>query len=576
MRAVLLLRRRLEVLTIRSCFNCLNGQANKIFRVKKGTPPLVPLNKRGSKGGYSRIKIFALLSVLIVFSCTYSNRDNGFVYFRLNANPTTLDPAYVVDVTGGSLTAKLFNGLVRIDKDLTIEADIANKWSISSDGRVYTFHLRRDVLFSNGRAVKASDFVFSFQRILDPNNNCPNIWVLDKIRGVSEFRKEKAENISGLKAIDEYTLQIILEHPFNPFLSLLTMTSAYVVPEEEVARYGDKFGFNPVGTGPYKLKEWKPNDELVFEARNDYFEGKPSVKGLVYRIIPEDLTAITEFEIGNIDVIALPASAYGRFTKDPRWKNQIISQEGLNTYYLGFNCEKPPFDNKLVRRAVGYAIDRERILNTFFEKKGRLASGPVPDKLREWDISYPYSYDSESAKELLTDESVKLPVEVDFYIPSDQDVIDMAEIIQFYMGRAGFSVRIQQLEWNSYKEAINMGEADMFWISWWADYADPENFLYPLFHSSNAGPAGNRTRYRNAVVDDLLKNGQYAPNMRFRNDYYRKAEQLIINEAPWIPFWHRNDYIMKQTWIEGMTAFPIYSSDKGMDIVFSEPPGSNN
>jgi peptide/nickel transport system substrate-binding protein/oligopeptide transport system substrate-binding protein len=526
---------------------------------------------------FTPVLLSLLFILFLIVSCTYSNREEGYVYFRLNTNPTTLDPAYIVDVTGGSLSAKIFNGLVKISEDLKIIPDIAYKWNVSPNGLVYTFYLRQDVRFSNGRGVKASDFIYSFTRMLDPKNNCPNIWVLDKIRGVTEFRKEKAENISGLKVIDEYTLQIILERSFSPFMSLLTMTSAYVVPEEEVSRYGDKFGFNPVGTGPYKLKEWKPNDELIFEARNDYFEGMPPVKGLVYRIIPEDLTTITEFELGNLDVIALPASAYGHFTKDSMWKDQIISQKGLNTYYLGFNCQKPPFNNEIVRRAVGFAIDREKILNTFFEKRGRLARGPVPDNLRKWRTDIPYSFDSRKAIALLKKANLHLPVEIDFYITAKpQDIIDMAEIIQSYMGRAGFSVRIQQLEWSAYKEALSKGKADMFWISWWADYPDPENFLFPLFHSSNAGPAGNRTRYRNAAVDDLIEKGQSSTDIELRNDLYRKAEQLIIDEAPWIPFWHRNDYILKQKWIEKMRAYPIYSIDKGMDIVLSEPAGPKN
>jgi ABC-type transport system substrate-binding protein len=522
------------------------------------------------------VAFFLLLIVSPIGSCTYSNREEGYVYYRLNTNPTTLDPAYIVDVTGGSLSAKLFNGLVKINEDLEIVPDIAYKWTISSDGLVYTFYLRKDVTFSNGRGVKAKDVVYSFTRMLDPGNHCPNIWVLDKIKGVSEFRKKNAGRISGLRVINDFTLQIILDRPFSPFLSLLTMTSAYIVPEEEVKRYGDAFGFNPVGTGPYIVKEWRPSDELILEARQDYFEGRPAVKGLVYRVIPEDLTTITEFELGNLDVIALPSAAYGRFINDAAWKDQIISQKGLNTYYLGFNCEKPPFDNIQIRRAVGYAIDRERILDTFFEKRGRLAEGPVPDQLREWDISYPYFYDPAMAKKLYTQAGVTSPIYVDFYIPSDQAIIDMAEIIQFYLRRAGFSVRIQQLEWNSYKEALNNGKADMFWISWWADYPDPENFLYPLFHSSNAGPAGNRTRYRNADVDALIEKGQHASNVGTRNIYYGKAEQLIVDEAPWIPFWHRNDYILKQKWIEKIRAYPIYSIDKGMDIVLSESSGPDN
>ncbi|GBE31884.1 heme-binding protein A precursor [bacterium BMS3Bbin05] len=522
------------------------------------------------------IRIFILLSLFIVVSCTYSTREQGYVYFRLKTNPTTLDPAYVVDVTGGRLSAKLFNGLVRINANLEIVPDIADHWRISGDGKVYTFYLRRDVMFSNGRRVTAGDFVWSFRRVLDPGNHCPNTWVLDRISGAGEVIRGKSDKLPGLKALNDYTLRIVLDRPFSPFLSLLSMPAAYVVPREEVLRLGDSFGFNPVGTGPYKIREWISSEKLVFESNHNYFEGAPGIRGIIYRIIPEDLTAITEFELGNLDVIGIPASAYRHFTGDPAWKGRIISIKGLNTYYLGLNCSRPPFSDKTLRRAVSYAIDRKKILGTLYEGRGRLASGPVPDNLREWKIVNPYRYSPPEAGKLLKKSGYRLPVKVDFYITSDQDVVDVAEVIQSYLNAAGFDVHIKQLEWSAYKEALNKGEADMFWLSWWADYPDPENFLYPVFHSSNVGPAGNRSRFRNPVVDNLIEKGQAATGRDMRDRFYQKAEQLIIDEAPWVFFWHRNDYLLKQKWVKNLTVSPVYSSDKGTGIMLSEPAGAKN
>jgi peptide/nickel transport system substrate-binding protein/oligopeptide transport system substrate-binding protein len=333
-------------------------------------------------------------------SCSSQNRLPGYIYYRLNTNPTTLDPALIVDVTGGSLSAKLFNGLVRIGDDLGIKPDIAENWSISGDGLNYTFKLRKGVSFSSKRAVKACDFKYSFERILNPKNKSPNTWVFEKILGADDYMKGTAKYVEGIKVIDDYTLGIRLERPFPPFLSLLTMTAAYVVPREEVERWGPDFSSHPIGTGPFILKEWLPDRQIRIEKRKDYFD-KPAGWRSIYRIIPEDLTAVTEFEIGNIDVLTIPVSEYARYKRDPAKQKLISSIKGLNTYYLGLNCSRPPFSNPDLRRAIAYGIDREKILNTIYEQRGRPASGPLPDVLRRWDITTLYEYSPQQAKKLV-------------------------------------------------------------------------------------------------------------------------------------------------------------------------------
>lgn len=509
------------------------------------------------------LSIFCLL--LFLSSCSSKNRLDGYIYYRLNTNPTTLDPALIVDVTGGSISAKLFNGLVRLGDDMSIQPDIAKSWSISRDGLTYIFRLRHNVFFSNKREVKGIDFKYSFKRILAPESKSPNTWVLEKILGAEEFMKGRAGDVQGIRVIDDYTLEIRLKKPFSPFLSLLAMTAAYVVPKEEVERWGPDFSSHPVGTGPFILKEWLPNRELRLQKREDYFDGPANVKGIIYRIIPEDLTTVTEFEIGNLDVITIPASEYSRYKNDPQKQPFISSIKGLNTYYLGLNCSKPPFNNLVFRKAISHAIDRGKILNTIYEKRGRLASGPVPDIMRKWNTPSYFEYNPEKAKELIKNEGLN-GITVNFYITADQEVVDIAEVVQSYIKAVGINVRIKQLEWSAYKEAVNKGEPDMFYLSWWADYPDPENFLFPLFHSSNYGPAGNRTRYTNHTVDSLIEKGQHALDEKMRDLYYSQAEEIIVKEAPWVFFWHRTDFTIRQPRIKNYKIYPIYSMDKGTEI----------
>jgi len=504
--------------------------------------------------------------LLFILSCSHESRLNGNVYYRLNANPSTLDPALIVDVTCGSISAKLFNGLVRLDENLNIIPDLANKWSISKDGLTYTFFLKHGITFSNNRELKASDIKYSFKRILDPKTRSPNTWVLEKIAGARDFMEGKNDDVAGLKLVSDHILEVRLGKPFSPFLYLLTMTAAYVVPEEEVKMWGPDFSSHPVGTGPFILKEWLQNRELRLVKRDDYFGQKIKVKGIVYRIIPEDLTVMTEFELGNLDIMAIPASAFAKYRDDTKWKNLITAVKGLNTYYLGMNCSRPPFDNRDLRRAMNLAIDRKKLLMAYYEERGRLAAGPVPDILRKWDAPESYGYDPGKAEKIVR-EGGFTGATVYLYITSDQqEVVDMAEFIQAYMKKIGLDVKIRQLEWSAYKEAVNKGEADMFWLSWWADYPDPENFLFPLFHSSNFGSAGNRTRYRNREVDRLIELGQVSRREVDMRRYYEKAERLIVNDAPWVFFWHKTDYLLRQPWIKGYQIYPIYSMDKGEDI----------
>jgi len=468
-------------------------------------------------------------------------------------------------VSGGAISAKLFNGLVRLDEMMNIVPDIAEKWFLSKDGLTYTFLLRQGVRFSNKREVGAADFKYSFERVLDPKTRSPNTWVFEKIAGAKAFMTGKAADLAGVRVKDWRTLEIRLEKPFSPFIYLLTMTPAYTVPEEEVRRWGPDFSSHPVGSGPFLLREWLQNRELRLEARGDYFADRAKVKGIVYRIIPEDLTVLTEFELGNLDIVSIPASAIAKYRKDPKWKNYVESVKGVNTYYLGMNCSRPPFDNADLRKAMNYAIDRKKLLTTFYEGRGRLASGPVPDLLRNWDISYPYAYDPGRAREMIRSLGMS-GIAIDFYVNADQEVVDMAELIQSYIKKAGLEVRIKQLEWSAFKQAINRGDADMFWLSWWADYPDPENFLFPLFHSSNIGPAGNRARYGNPAVDRAIEQGQTARDLEERNSFYKNAEQMIVNDAPWVFFWHKTDFTLRQPWIRNYRMYPIYSIDKGTGI----------
>jgi len=504
--------------------------------------------------------------LVLLASCTDRNREYGFIYMRLKENPTTLDPAYISSVDSGAIAAKVFNGLVRLGKGLKVEPDIAESWEVSRNGLTYTFILRDDVSFSSGRKVRPSDFKYSIERVLHPETHSPNTWVFENIKGADVFMQGETDDLAGIRVSDERTLVIELKEPFSPFLGLLTMPPAYVVPMEQVLHKGPDFSSEPVGTGPFMLDEWKPDRSLRLVRNKGYFDSVPRVSGIIYRVIPEDLTAVAEFESGNLHVITIPGSAYSRYRNSDKWRNQVSSLSGLNTYYLGLNNSRPPFDDPEVRRAMNMAIDRERILRTFFEGRGRIANGPVPDILRSWPVPEGFTYKPAEARRIIEEKGLK-GKRLNFYIKG-RDNEDIAEIIQSYLKDAGLDVVITMREWSAFKEAVNKGEPDMFWLSWWADYADPENFLFPLFHSDNHGAQGNRVWYSNVKVDELIRKGQHAPTREKGDEYYRQAEEIIVHEAPWVFFWHKTDYTVRQPYIGDFEIHPVYTMDKGTDIYF--------
>jgi peptide/nickel transport system substrate-binding protein/oligopeptide transport system substrate-binding protein len=510
-----------------------------------------------------------LFCILLLGACTPSERMDGYVYFRLYANPSTLDPALIVDVNSSEIAAKLFNGLVKLDAQMRIDGDIAERWTVSNDGRRYCFYLRRDVTFSDGRPLMAADVLYSFERVLAPQTRSPNTWIFQYVKGAQEFQNGQASIVSGFRVINNHTFEITLRQPFSPFLSLLTMPPAFIVQREAVQRAGAGFGYQPVGTGPFTLARWLPDREIVLQKAHQYFAEPAKISGMVYRIIPEDLTAVAEFELGNLDMIVTPASAYKRFRDNPQWRDHIVERRGLNTYYLGLNCARQPFHDVRMRRAVFQAIDREKILRTFYEGRGRLAAGPIADVLRSWRPAAAYPFDPDAAKNFVRMTGNE-GTTVSLYVTTDQEMIDIAEIIQDALKNIGLHVSIKQLEWSAYKEAINRGEADLFWLSWWADYPDAENFLFPLFHSANDGYRGNRTRYRNPEVDRLITTGQRSVTEKDRTLAYSRAEQLIVEDVPWVFFWHKNDYFVIQPRLHGIRPWPIHSMDKGTDMYLTE------
>jgi ABC-type transport system substrate-binding protein len=521
----------------------------------------------------TRLKRYACVVLFLFFcGCSKTGQEGrvptGVLRLALSEDPLTLDPAIITDVGAGALSAKLFDGLVRFDLRGNIVPCLAESWEISLDGKQYQFTLREGVRFHNGRLMTSADVRWSFQHLLDPETISPRRWVLERIAGAKDYSGPAGSiDLVGIQTPDARIVRILLEEPFAPFLALLAMPNAVILPAEEVQRWGDAFGQHPVGTGPFILEKWVRDKELFLTKNPEYFAGPPLVSGVQYRVIPEAWATVSEFSRGRLDWIAIPEGHMEEFLTDPSMRERLKHSEGLNTYYLGFHCGRAPLDNPKVRRALAMAIDRGKMVATLMKQRAILAVNPIPPALDPalGEVA-PIPYDPAAAKRFLEEEGIT-NLHLRLYQASSLETQEKMEVVQHYLSQIGVQVELVQREWSSFKEAVVEGEADMFFLSWWADYPDPENFLFPNFFSDNGGAGGNKTRFSDETLDEWILQANKETDPIQRKELYRRCAHRIVDLSPWVFLWHRSEWVVTQPWVKNLELANVYNAEKFTHIV---------
>ena len=295
--------------------------------------------------------------------------------------------------------------MVQFDANLKPLPALAEFWEASRDGRTWTFTLRRGVKFHHGREVTADDVVYSFTRLLNPQHPLPVTELFRRIQGAKEFTEGATHNVQGLKAVDRYTLQMVLEEPLASALTILGLAYAAVVPREEVEKPGERFGRAPVGTGPFKFVRWEPNREIVLEAHDQYYEGRPFLDALVFKIVAGGKfeERFAEFLQGNLEETIIPSGKIDEVRTDLEYRRyQRFRKPALNLLYIGFNTQRKPFDDRRVRQAFNYAVDKEAIVREISRMGSLPATGALPPGMPGYDPDIRgYSYDPAKAKRLL-------------------------------------------------------------------------------------------------------------------------------------------------------------------------------
>ena len=504
-----------------------------------------------SEGGL-RPPWLALLTGLVVFLSVAhaagqpSPGADTAVYRRpLGHDPVTLDPPRISDIYGRSVAHQLFDGLVQFDQTLNVVPALAEFWRGSRDGLTWTFTLRKGVKFHHGREVTSDDVVFSFTRLLDPRIKSSAADLFTFIKGAEEYRAGKAKQVSGLTAMDRYTVQVTLKEAPAPFVSFAAVGAAKILPRDLAETQGEAFGQRPVGTGPFRFVSWDRGKEIVLAANAEYYDGAPRLTRVVYRIFVGGRfdTVNEEFERGALEDSPLPpkmtAAEYRRLTTDPR--HVYVKRSMFSLRFYGLNTRIKPLDDPRVRQAINHAIDRVAINDTIYLGRTTIARGILPPGTPGYNPSLlGYAYDPARARELLAAAGHPggrgVPPITFWSATKDERIVAEHDMIRRALEAIGLRAEFSSVsDWPTFSRMLSEAKMPAFLYAWFADAPDPDNFLAMLFHSKSPR---NFTGYANPIVDGLLEQARRPGDDLSRAELYRRAEKLIVADAPIVPFWH--------------------------------------
>jgi len=508
---------------------------------------------RASSGS---IVCVALLTLVCLFAAAGQAPADDGVYRRPIANdPSTLDPALITDVYGGSVMQQIFDGLVSFDQTLAITPSLAQFWRASRDGLTWTFTLRKGVHFHHGREVTADDVVYSLTRVLDPHLKSGAADLFTNIRGAPEFRRGEVSRVSGLAALDRYTVQVSLAEASVPFVSLLAVGQAKIVPRDVAERDPGGFGVKPVGTGPFRFERWARGREIVLAANPEYFDGPPKLSRLIYRIFAGGQfdQMYEEFLNGELDDTQPPTRDYRRAITGGR--HVYVRRSMFSVRFYGFNTRIKPLDDRRVRQAIVAAVDRDAVVDEAHLGKHTVARGIVPPGTLGFNPALVVpGYDPARARALLAEAGYpggRGLAKIEIWSSASNEAIHREhELIRRSLAAVGIQAEFKYLrDWPAFSKALAEGRLPVFLYAWYADVPDPDNFLTKLFHSKSPR---NYTRYQNLVIDELLNVARTTAEPMRRVEHYRRAEQLIVDDAVVLPIWHYSYERLFQPWVRSV------------------------
>lgn len=474
-------------------------------------------------------------------------------------DPLTLDPALASDIGTANYISQIFSGLVRFDDNLQPVPDIARSWDVSPDGKTYTFHLRNNVKFHDGRQVKAADFKFSWERAASPaTRSITALTYLGDIVGVGDMLAGKASSLSGVKALDDYTLQVTIDAPKSYFPLKLTYPTSFVVDSNNV-KAGQNWWLTSNGTGPFKLTSYQKGKQLVF-GRNELFYGdKARVNSVVYSILSG--APMSLYETGKIDVVGISLSNIERASDSGGpFAGQLVQAPELSVTYIGFNVARPPFDDINIRQAFSYAIDKDKLVSVAYKNMMQRADGILPAGMPGYNKNLTgIGFDVSKAKDLIAKSKygsiANLPPITLTTSGEGGGVSGYLQAIAYqWKQNLGVDVTIRALEQERYIYNLKSEVDNMFDFGWIADYPNPQDFLDILFHG---GADNNYGNYSNRGFDTLLDQAAQAKDLNAGLTLYQQAEQMLVADAGALPLYFGQEYVLVKPYVKGYKPNPL-------------------
>ncbi|WP_033068719.1 ABC transporter substrate-binding protein [Thalassospira australica] len=474
------------------------------------------------------------------------------------AEPKSLDPAAVTAVNDFRILMNVYDGLVRYkDGTLEVEPALAESWTISDDGTVYTFSLREGVTFHDGTPFNADAVKYNFDRMLDENHPEHDTGPFP----LSFFFSAVEE----VEVVDDLTVKFQLNAPYAPFLSNLAYPTGLIVSPSAVREGGADYGRNPVGTGPFKFAEWESNAKVVVVRNDDYWEDAAKLEAVVFRPITDANTRVAELMAGGIDLmVEVPPDSLTQLSGDANFS--VYEQAGPHLWFLILNLKEGPFQDKRVRQAINYAIDKKALVENVLQGTAEIATGPTPPAFA-WAYNeqlQPYPHDIEKAKQLIKEAGAE-GAEVTFYVTEGGsgmlDPVPMGAAIQADLAQIGLTVAIETYEWNTFLGKVNPGlegKADMAEMAWMTN--DPDTLPYLALRTDAWPDKGgfNSGYYSNPEVDKLLEAARSSTDQAERAKLYREMQEIVYDDAPWafIANWKQN--AVSSTMVDGFKLQPSF------------------
>ena len=518
---------------------------------------------------FKKLTVFGVLLVVAVFAVACGADDNDgqstesssrdSIVVGSAAEVRSIDLHATNDQASAMIINHIFETLIIQDENMELHPGLALDWELVEEDRIWEFNLREDVYFHNGEQFTAHDVAFTFNRAAAS----PHV---EAILGMVDP--------ATIEVVDEHTVRVGTYEPFAPFLSHLAHSAAGIMNEVAVEQ-ADDVERQPVGTGPFTLQEWTTGDKIVLERFEDYHASipgfdVPTIREITVRQMPDPTSRLNALETGEIDMDLNPQ--VDNFSTIESYDNlEIISVKGLRTEYVGMNNTHPHLSNPLVRQAINYAIDVNDIVDNIYNSHGIAGATVVSGSVFGHNPNIePFPYDAERARELMVEAGLEDGFSATIYANSErQDRVDIVTIVANKLAEIGINLEVQTMDWPTLLTVLDEGEADMFALGWTTLTGDADYGMFPLFHSSQQGPAGNQTFFANDDVDRLLDAARSSTDTSEREDYYFEAQEILREEAPWIIMLQEEPTIALLRSIEGFTLLPTMSHYFG-NITFSE------